>query len=116
MNAPPSLLRSAGSISIATAVSRVLGLLREQVQSYYFGAGLVTDAFLAAFRIPNLLRDLFAEGALSSAFIPTFTAIKERDGTEGAWRLANRLITVLVLLGGGVTGCIVHAAPGMMRG
>ena len=47
-------------------MSRVLGLVREQVQSYYFGAGFVTDAFLAAFRIPNLLRDLFAEGALST--------------------------------------------------
>jgi hypothetical protein len=79
-----SLLRSAGSISLATAMSRVLGLMREQVQSYYFGAGLVTDAFLAAFRIPNLLRDLFAEGALSSAFVPTFTAVKEREGEDAA--------------------------------
>ena len=74
MNQPRSLLRTVRSISSATSVSRVLGLVRDQVQSYYFGAGSLTDAFVAAFRIPNLLRDLFAEGAMSSAFVPTFTA------------------------------------------
>src|SRR5215510_8259993 len=112
---PPSLLRSAGSISLATAMSRVLGLVREQVQSYYFGAGFVTDAFLAAFRIPNLLRDLFAEGALSSAFVPTFTGIKEREGPEAAWRLANRLFTVLTVILAAVTIGIFVFAPWIMR-
>jgi len=96
-------------------MSRVLGLARDQVQSYYFGAGFVTDAFLAAFRIPNLLRDLFAEGALSSAFVPTFTAIKEREGPDTAWRLANRLFTVLVVLLGAITLAIFVAAPWIMR-
>jgi putative peptidoglycan lipid II flippase len=115
MNQRPSLLRSAGSISLATAMSRVLGLARDQVQSYYFGAGFVTDAFLAAFRIPNLLRDLFAEGALSSAFIPTFTAVKEKEGPEAAWRLANRLFTVLLVALGGLTIVIALAAPWIMR-
>src|SRR5262245_9393413 len=110
-----SLLRSAGSISLATAMSRVLGLMREQVQSYYFGAGFVTDAFLAAFRIPNLLRDLFAEGALSSAFVPTFTGIKEREGPEAAWRLANRLFTVLTVILAAVTLGIFVFAPWIMR-
>jgi len=110
-----SLLRSAGSISLATAMSRVLGLVREQVQSYYFGAGFVTDAFLAAFRIPNLLRDLFAEGALSSAFVPTFTAIKQREGPEAAWRLANRLFTLLSVVLAGVALAIVVFAPWIMR-
>ena len=60
MSEPTRLIRTAGSISIATAASRVLGLVRDQVQSYFFGAGAMTDAFMAAFRIPNLLRDLFA--------------------------------------------------------
>jgi len=115
MSERPSLLRSAGSISVATAMSRVLGLMREQVQSYYFGAGFVTDAFLAAFRIPNLLRDLFAEGALSSAFVPTFTAIKEKDGPDAAWRLANRLFTVLALILSVVTLAIFLFAPWIMR-
>lgn len=96
-------------------MSRVLGLARDQVQSYYFGAGFVTDAFLAAFRIPNLLRDLFAEGALSSAFVPTFTAVKEREGEEAAWRLANRLFTVLAVLLGVVTLAIFLLAPWIMR-
>jgi putative peptidoglycan lipid II flippase len=115
MSERPSLLRSAGSISVATAMSRVLGLIREQVQSYYFGAGFVTDAFLAAFRIPNLLRDLFAEGALSSAFVPTFTKIKEHDGPEPAWRLANRLFTVLAVILAAVTLGIFLFAPWIMR-
>jgi putative peptidoglycan lipid II flippase len=110
-----SLLRNAGSISLATAVSRVLGLFREQVQSYYFGAGFVTDAFLAAFRIPNLLRDLFAEGALSSAFVPTFTAIKEREGPDAAWRLVNRLFTALAAILAVATLAIVLGAPWIMR-
>jgi putative peptidoglycan lipid II flippase len=110
-----SLLRSAGSISLATAMSRVLGLVREQVQSYYFGAGFVTDAFLAAFRIPNLLRDLFAEGALSSAFVPTFTGIKEHEGPEAAWRLANRLFTLLAAILTAVTLGIFVFAPWIMR-
>ena len=115
MSERPSLLRSAGSISIATAMSRVLGLARDQVQSYYFGAGFATDAFLAAFRIPNLLRDLFAEGALSSAFVPTFTATKEKEGPEAAWRLANRLFTMLLVVLGAVTVVIALGAPWIMR-
>jgi putative peptidoglycan lipid II flippase len=98
MKQPPSLLRTVGSISSATSVSRVLGLGRDMVQSYYFGVGPVTDAFTAAFRVPNLLRDLFAEGALSSAFVPTLTAEREHHGNEAAWRLANRLITTLLLI------------------
>ena len=108
-------LRSAGSISLATLVSRVLGLARDQVQSYYFGAGFVTDAFLAAFRIPNLLRDLFAEGALSSAFVPTFTIEKERNGKDSAWGLANRVFTALIVILGGVGIVIALGAPWILR-
>ena len=111
---PPSLLRSAGSISIATALSRVLGLARDQVQSYYFGAGFVTDAFLAAFRIPNLMRDLFAEGALSSAFVPTFTAVKAREGEEAAWRLTRRIMSVLIVVLGALSLAIFAFAPAIM--
>ena len=68
----PSLAASATKVSSATAFSRVLGMVREQVMAYYFGAGMATDAFVTAFRVPNLLRDMFAEGALSSAFVPVF--------------------------------------------
>jgi putative peptidoglycan lipid II flippase len=112
---PPSLLRSAGSISIATAMSRVLGLARDQVQSYYFGAGFVTDAFLAAFRIPNLMRDLFAEGALSSAFVPTFTTVRTRDGEEAAWTLARRVMSVLLVILGALSLLIFLGAPAIMH-
>ncbi len=111
MSERKTLLRTAGSISLATLVSRVLGLARDQVQSYYFGAGALTDAFVAAFRIPNLLRDLFAEGALSSAFVPTFTAERERSGTEAAWRLANRVVSSLAVILGALTLLLAVFAP-----
>ena len=89
----------AGKISAALALSRILGLVRECVQAKYFGAGFATDAFSVAFRIPNLLRDLFAEGALSAAFLPAFARRMELDGKESAWLLANRLInTILIFL------------------
>ena len=115
MSESKSLLRSAGAVSLATLVSRILGLVREQVQAYVFGAGLATDAFWTAFRIPNLLRDLFAEGALSSAFVATFTAERTRNGEEASWRLARRTLTVLVVLLG--TGCaaLFLAAPWIVR-
>ena len=103
MSARSSPLRAAGSISVATAVSRVLGLLRDQVMSYYFGAGIVTDAFVAAFRVPNLLRDLFAEGALSSALVPTLTAERIERGESAAWHLVNRVVTALILILGALT-------------
>ena len=66
------LTRSAGVIGAATLTSRLLGLLRDQVLAYLFGAGNAMDAFNVATRIPNLLRDLFAEGAMSAAFVPAF--------------------------------------------
>lgn len=68
-----NVARNAGIVSLAIMASRLLGLVRDQVFAVFFGAGLQYDAFLAAFRIPNLLRDLFAEGALSAAFVTTFT-------------------------------------------
>ena len=68
-----SVVRSAGVVSAAVFLSRISGLLREMIMARLFGAGQAYDAFLLGFRIPNLTRDLFAEGALSSAFVPTFT-------------------------------------------
>src|SRR5689334_4278373 len=75
-----SLARSASIVSIATMGSRVLGLVREQVFAAFFGAGVANAAFLIAFRIPNLLRDLFAEGALSAAFVATFSKTLNQKG------------------------------------
>ena len=72
------LARRAGVVSAAVLLSRVLGLVREQTFAMFFGAGRELDVFVTAFRIPNLLRDLFAEGALSAAFVTTFTQRFER--------------------------------------
>ncbi|MBD3170424.1 MAG: murein biosynthesis integral membrane protein MurJ [candidate division Zixibacteria bacterium] len=79
-------------------VSRVLGLVREQVFAIFFGAGIYTDAFFAAFRIPNLLRELFAEGVFSAAFIPTFNEEKTKRGLGPAFQLANLVFTAMTLL------------------
>lgn len=94
---------SAGTVSGATALSRIMGLIREQVVAYFFGAGMLTDCFVAAFRIPNLLRDLFAEGALSSAFVPVFKDKLVKSGPKEAFHLANLTISCLII----IVGCIV---------
>jgi len=91
------LARAAGIVSLATLASRVLGLIREQVFAAFFGAGFAVDAFQVAFRIPNLLRDLFAEGAMSAAFVPTLTRVQEREGREAAMRLANLVVNFLLV-------------------
>jgi putative peptidoglycan lipid II flippase len=78
-------------------LSRVLGIVREQVIAYYFGAGAMADVFVAAFRIPNLLRDFLAEGAFSAAFVPTFTSTLRTEGKQAAFELLNRVLTVLSL-------------------
>src|SRR6187402_3230597 len=101
--APPCLARSAGLFGLATITSRILGLVRDQVLAYYFGADDINDAFRVASRIPNLVRDLFAEGAMSAAFIPTFTRQLTLKGKEESWHLANSVINALVI----VTGVIV---------
>ncbi len=105
-----SVVGAAGSISVATLISRILGVGREIILAKYFGAGLATDAFNVAYRIPNLLRDLFAEGALSSAFIPTFIRSLTNNGKEQAWLLANRVINVLLLITGALTLIFFFAA------
>lgn len=95
--------------------SRILGLAREQVMAYLFGAGNAMDAFNVAFRIPNLVRDLFAEGVMSAAFVPTFARSLTQEGRVGAWRLGNNVIngllvtTALVVVAG-----IVFANPFVM--
>jgi putative peptidoglycan lipid II flippase len=90
--------KAAGIIGLAVMCSRVLGLVREQIFAALFGGGMAMDAFTAAFRIPNLLRDLFAEGALSMAFVTTFSKTIARGGDEDAWRLANKVATMTALV------------------
>jgi len=97
------LARSASLAGIATLTSRILGLVRETVLAALFGAGNDMDAFVVAFRFPNLLRDLFAEGAMSAAFVPTFTRHLTLRGRADAWRLGNNILNALLL----VTGALV---------
>ena len=97
-----NLAKSAGLIGAATTVSRLLGLAREMVLAAVFGASasMQMDAYNVAFRIPNLLRDLFAEGAMTAAFIPTFTRTLTTQGKEAAWRIGNLVMNALVLVTG----------------
>jgi putative peptidoglycan lipid II flippase len=95
-----SVVRSAGIVSVAVAMSRLTGLVREMVMARLFGAGFVYDAFLLGFRIPNLTRDLFAEGALSSAFVPIFTQTLAQKGRKEAAILSNLVATALILIVG----------------
>src|SRR6185437_2540879 len=105
-------VRSAGVIGVATMTSRVLGLIRDQVLAYFFGAGDAMDAFRIAFRIPNVLRDLFAEGALSAALVPTFTRALVAGDKANAWRLASNVIGVLVIVSGTVVAAgMLFAGP-----
>ncbi len=89
---------AAGAVSIAVMCSRVLGLVREQIFAGLFGAGFAYDAFVVAFRIPNLLRDLFGEGALSAAFVTVFSEYDTNRGPEETWRLAGRVLTFFAIL------------------
>jgi putative peptidoglycan lipid II flippase len=98
-----TLARSAGLVSIAVMTSRILGLVRDQVLLIFFGAADQMDAFNVAFRLPNLVRDLFAEGAMSAAFVPTFTRELQQKGKAAAWELGNLVISCLIV----VTGVIV---------
>ncbi len=92
--------------------SRVLGVAREVVLAALFGAGTSMDAFNVAFRIPNLLRDLFAEGAMTAAFVPTFTRTLNQRGRDAAWRLGNLVLnTLLIVTGTLVVLGIIFAAP-----
>jgi putative peptidoglycan lipid II flippase len=96
------VIRSAILIGAFTTLSRFLGMIRDLLTAGVFGTSLSMSAFVVAFRIPNLFRRLFGEGALSSAFIPVFMEARKRDGEESAWQLASRVLTmagiVLIIL------------------
>lgn len=103
--------RAAGIVGIAVLCSRILGLLREAVFASLFGAGRSLDVFLVAFRTPNLLRDLFAEGALSMAFVTVFSKKIEKEGDESAWRLGCKVATLTAVFMSIVTVIGILAAP-----
>lgn len=97
--------KSAAVVGLAVIGSRLFGLVREMVFAAMFGATKLMDAYNAAFQIPNLLRDLFAEGALSTAFITTFTKVNEKEGSDHGWHLARLVISALILILGVI--CVI---------
>lgn len=103
--------RAAGVIGLAVMCSRLLGLARDLIFAALFGGGAAMDAFTAAFRIPNLLRDLFAEGALSTAFVTTFSKTIVRGGDAAAWQLANKVATMTAVVLGAICVAGVIFSP-----
>src|SRR5437899_6595730 len=90
------VVKAAGLIGIATFSSRILGFIRDMVLARLFGAGAAADAFFVAYRIPNLLRELFAEGSMSAAFIPIFSEYLAKRSKRDAWELASAAFTTLL--------------------
>ena len=99
----PSSNKATGIVGMAVLCSRLLGLAREVIFNAMFGAGGSLDLFITAFRAPNLLRDLFAEGALSTAFVTTFSKKIATESDESAWRLANKVGTLTLIVMSGIT-------------
>src|SRR5438067_2747848 len=109
------LARSTAIFSLATGPSRVLGLVREIVARYYFGTVGAINAFEVAFLIPNTVRALVADAALSSAFVPVFSDLLERGDRKRAWRVASSLFWLVLLGLGGVTALFIVISPWVMR-
>jgi putative peptidoglycan lipid II flippase len=107
----PSLLKSTGIVSAGILTSRISGLVRESVLSWLFGAGAIYDAYVLGYRIPNLARELFAEGALSSAFVPTFTRYLTTKGRAETRELANVTATMLIVVVGGFCAAGMLLSP-----
>lgn len=107
--------KAAGIVGLAVLCSRILGLIREQIFAALFGGGRLMDAFTIAFRIPNLLRDLFAEGALSTSFITTFSKTIATEGDQAAWRLANKVATLTVIVLSSITILGILTAPWLVH-
>ncbi len=111
MSEQANVTRAAGVVGAATFASRIFGFVRDVVIAWFFGAGLTADAFFVAFRIPNLLRRLFAEGALSIAFVPVFTEVVEKEGMEEGASVARSAIRMLTVVLTAVTVIGILAAP-----
>jgi putative peptidoglycan lipid II flippase len=109
------IARAAGLVMALFVVSRALGLLREMVISHQFGTGGDLDAYLAAFRVPDILFQIIAGGALASAFIPTFSACLAHDGRKGAWRLASAIINLVLIVTTFLAALAALLAPWLVR-
>ena len=109
------IARSTAVFSAATAVSRVLGLVREMVSAYFFGVTGLINAFTVAILIPNVVRALLADAALSGAFVPVFSDLLEKGERQRAWRVASTLFWLTLVVLGGVTALFILLAPLLMR-
>ena len=110
-----AMTRAAGVVGFWTTLSRILGFVRDMVTALFMGAGPGADAFFVAFRIPNLLRRLSAEGAFSAAFIPTYVETLQKDGSSEAARLARITFTFAAIVLGVVTVAGVMFSPWIVR-
>ena len=109
------LARSTAVFSGATAISRVLGLVREMVSAYFFGITGLINAFTVAILIPNVVRALLADAALSGAFVPVFSDLLEKGERQRAWRVASTLLWLTLLVLGGLTAIFILLAPLLMK-
>jgi len=107
--------KAAGAMGSATFLSRLMGVVREQVFAYWFGAGHFMDAYNVAFRIPNLLRDLFAEGAMSASLVPVFTQTRLQEGSRRAWRVAGLVFRAVFFGVGGLSLIGILIAPSLVH-
>ena len=110
-----SVVKAAGTIGVATFSSRILGFVRDMVVARLFGATSTADAFYIAYRIPSLLRELFAEGSMSSAFIPVYSEYRTTRGKQEAWELASAVFTTLLIVVTLVTMVGILAAPWLVQ-
>src|SRR4029079_14879276 len=109
-----SVVKAAGVIGVATFSSRILGFIRDMVLAGLFGATPAADAFFVAYRVPNLLREIFAEGSMSSAFIPVFAEYQTLKSKRDAWELASAVFTTLLTIVTGVTIVGILVASGIV--
>src|SRR5207249_9507030 len=102
-------------MSVTTMLSRILGYFRDNLQATILGAANSSDAFIIAFRIPNLLRRLVGEGALTSAFVPTFSRYLKGGDSQNLWRFANRMFYTLLILLSVITILGIIFSPQLVR-
>lgn len=114
MSATEKIARAAGLMSIATFISRILGYVKDMILAGIFGATGVADAFFVAFRVPNLLRELFAEGSMSSAFVPVLTEYQTKQGAEEANRLVGAVFLFILLFVGLLCALGIIFAPALI--
>ncbi|MFH1593171.1 MAG: murein biosynthesis integral membrane protein MurJ [Candidatus Omnitrophota bacterium] len=109
------LIKSTSGVSLATSVSRILGFIRDVLIANFFGTNVFAEAFVVAFRVPNLLRDLVGEGAANAAFVPVLTEYHTRRSEKEFWNLARELLSIVAIILFGITVIGIFSAPIIVR-